>query len=100
MNTDFLTYLLSLHRRPSRALHIGAHAGQHVAAFAALGIETWHVEAIPSVYEVLKETCASYQDQHAVLACLSDIANQDATLHLASNDFESSSFYRDIEIKK
>jgi len=88
---DYLCKKYSL--RPPGVLHLGANEGQEAPAYAAAGIErvVW-VEALPQVFDVLKQKIAPIRGSVALLACLSDVDNQQVDFHVASNDGQSSSF--------
>jgi FkbM family methyltransferase len=77
--------------KPRKALHIGASYGQEASLYQALGIETWHIEAIPEVFECLQQNIAGLGGQHPVHACLSSEAGLFTTFHIANNDGLSSS---------
>ena len=89
---DYLCKKYSL--RPPGVLHLGANEGQEAPAYAAAGIErvVW-VEALPQVFDVLKQKIAPIRGSVALLACLSDVDNQQVDFHVASNDGQSSSFF-------
>jgi FkbM family methyltransferase len=75
---------------PRRLLHIGASKGNESAYYSRHGIEAWHVEAIPAVFEQLQATCARQQGQHALQACLSNQEGQAVSFNIASNSYSSS----------
>lgn len=80
--------------RPNRLLHIGANAGQEATAYAAKAIEAWHVEANPSTYQMLSETCRSLPNQHSINACITNKNGENLTFFVANNDSLSSSILR------
>lgn len=75
---------------PRTLLHIGASTGNESAYYSAHGIEAWHVEAIPEVYEQLRAACSRQHGQHAVQACLSSRPGQTISFNIASNSYSSS----------
>jgi FkbM family methyltransferase len=77
--------------KPRKALHIGASYGQEAGLYHTLGIETWHIEAIPQVFELLQNNLDGLAGQHPVHACLSSEAGLSTTFHIANNDGLSSS---------
>lgn len=58
-------------RKPRKILHIGANRGE-AGLYGRHGIEGYHVEAIPQIFEILKARCAKTTNQTAILACLDD----------------------------
>jgi FkbM family methyltransferase len=75
---------------PRRLLHIGASTGTESFYYNAQGIEAWHVEAIPEVYEQLVATCSTRPLQHPIQACLSSKAGETISFNIASNSHSSS----------
>jgi FkbM family methyltransferase len=88
-------YLCKKYRlRPPGVLHLGANEGQEAAAYAAAGIRrvVW-VEALPELFDALRaKAVANYPGSVALLACLSDVDNQQVQFNVASNGGQSSSF--------
>lgn len=76
---------------PKKILHIGANNGGEAGYYAQNGIEAWHVEAIPDVFERLVENCSSKDFQHPILACLSNTAGKEVAFNISSNSGLSSS---------
>lgn len=72
--------------------HLGSSFGQEREAYAKQGIEwvIW-VEAIPEVFEKLKENIKPYPHNIAINACLSDKDGERRKFRVASNDGQSSS---------
>jgi FkbM family methyltransferase len=56
-----------------------------------MGLEGWHVEAIPALFQEVAERCASYPSQHAIHACLSNTDGAVIEFNVASNNGLSSS---------
>lgn len=75
---------------PRRILHLGANNGQEAKIYAASGIEGWHVEAIPKVFDILQQTCATVSGQTAIHACLDAEAGRQIEFNVASNGESSS----------
>jgi FkbM family methyltransferase len=76
---------------PRKLLHIGANNGGEAGYYAQNGIEAWHVEAIPDVYQRLVENCSSKKSQHPILACLSRVEGEQVNFNISSNSGLSSS---------
>jgi FkbM family methyltransferase len=78
--------------KPEGVLHIGASEGQEAEVYLRNGIkkQIW-IEAIPDIYEKLKENLKSNPDAKAVNACISDQHGETVTFHIASNGGQSSS---------
>lgn len=79
----------AIERTPRKILHIGANRGGEARAYAAHGIEGYHVEAIPEIFEILSANCARTPNQTAIQACLDDAVRQ-VEFNVSSN-FASSS---------
>lgn len=75
----------------SRLLHVGANEGQEANRYSSLGIQAWHVEAIPTVYSKLQAALEPFPDQIPLNRCLSSIEGAVTTFHIASNSGQSSS---------
>ncbi len=76
----------------SRVLHIGANDGAEAQSYEDLGLEGWHIEALPDVHEKLAAVCAGLPRQNSVLACL-DEKIHDVEFNIASNQAMSSSLF-------
>lgn len=59
--------------------------------YQRLGLQVWWVEPIPSVFAQLRDNLRGYPTQHAIQALVSDADGAEVTLHIASNNGESSS---------
>lgn len=77
--------------KPRKLLHIGANCGAEAKYYSQNGIEAWHVEAIPEVYDRLCENLSSYESQHPIHACLSSIPGESVSFNISSNSGLSSS---------
>lgn len=74
-------------------LHIGASEGQEAPEYARQGIqEMLFIEAIPSVYNVLKEKISQYPRAIAVNACIGDEDGKEVQFNIANNGGQSSSY--------
>ncbi|MDP2677321.1 MAG: FkbM family methyltransferase [Rhodoferax sp.] len=80
-------------KRPEIIIHIGANTGQEVEKYEALNLTGYLVEAIPTVFNTLKEKCSTSSRQYAINACLSDIAGKEISFNVASNGGQSSSIF-------
>lgn len=80
-----------IERTPRKILHIGACRGE-AGLYSRHGIEGYHVEAIPQMFEVLKGHCAKASKQTPIQACL-DEDIRTVEFNVATN-FASSSFLR------
>ena len=92
MNITFYSLLTKSGIKPKSILHVGANRGQEAKLYNSLGIEGWHVEAIPAVYdEFLVSACKNFPDKHAINACLSDTDGNIVKFNIASNQGQCSS---------
>lgn len=74
-------------------LHIGASEGQEAPEYARQGIqEMLFIEAIPSVYNVLKEKISQYPRAIALNECIGDEDGKEVQFHIANNGGQSSSY--------
>lgn len=73
-------------------LHLGASYGQEASLYNEVtdGEVLW-VEAIPTVFEQLRENIKPYPKQTAIKACLSNIDGQEVVFHISNNESQSSS---------
>jgi FkbM family methyltransferase len=90
-----LLWTLERHKikKPRKILHIGANTGGEARYYSENGMIAWHVEAIPSVFKVLCETCHKFDGQYAVHACLSELPGQRLQFNISSNAGLSSSLF-------
>ena len=79
--------------RSGGVLHIGAHKGQEADLYNQHSASVLWIEAIPEVYNLLKQNIASFENQKAILALLGDINQESVPFHISSNDAVSSSIY-------
>lgn len=79
--------------RPKGVLHIGASEGQEAPEYARQGIqEMLFIEAIPSVYEILRMKIAGYPRAIAVNECIGDEDGKEVEFNIADNGGQSSSY--------
>lgn len=78
---------------PKGIVHCGASSGQERQKYADLGIPMviW-IEAIPEVYNELKENLKNYPNQIAVNACLGEFDGEEKVFNVSNNEAQSSSF--------
>lgn len=77
---------------PTGVLHLGASEGQERDFYKGLGVKkvVW-IEAIPEIFEKLKENIKHYSGQRAMLACLSNEDDKEVWFNISSNHGQSSS---------
>ena len=71
--------------KPKRVLHVGANNGAEAKYYSENGIEAWHIEAIPGVFDALCANCKAHTEQHALLACLSSRSGEHVNFNISSN---------------
>ena len=78
--------------KPTGVLHVGANTGQEAGAYYKNGIEKsiW-IEAIPSIFEQLKNNISLYKNAIAFNECVSDVDGQVVEFKITNNNGESSS---------
>jgi FkbM family methyltransferase len=91
MRKDFYEFLRSSGAEPKKILHVGANAGQEASMYDQMGIEAWHVEAIPDIYNELLKACSQLNSQNAICACVSHEEGLEVEFNIASNSGLSSS---------
>ncbi len=74
-------------------LHLGAHKGNEAEVYSWFGKKVFWVEAIPYIYNQLKDNIHPYKNQKAVCALLGDRDNLEKKFYISSNDAASSSIY-------
>lgn len=72
-------------------IHVGANTGQERAKYDQLGVRVLWIEPIPEVFEQLESNIASYPQQKAVKALLTDVHGSQYNFNIASNGGASSS---------
>lgn len=77
--------------QPKGVLHLGAHTGEEAAAYRQAGAERviWF-EANPRTFDQLAAHLASFPEQRAVHAAVSDVDDHMVTFTIASNNQSSS----------
>ena len=80
--------------KPKGVLHIGGSTGQERFFYAEAGIENviW-VEALPNVFQTLKQNVSGYPKNICLNACISEVDGQEVTFNVSSNGGESSSIF-------
>jgi FkbM family methyltransferase len=86
-------------RKSSGILHVGASFGQEAPTYSMLEKKVIWVEAIPAVFNDLRNNISAYPNQIAVNALLGD-AKCDKLFYLTNNNFMSSSTYKLNEMSK
>jgi FkbM family methyltransferase len=77
--------------RTTKLLHVGANKGQEAATYSSLGIQAWHIEAIPEIYKELVKALKPFPDQYPLNKCLSSSEGVLADFNISSNGGLSSS---------
>ena len=77
---------------PNGVLHLGASEGQERGFYNSLGVKKviW-VEAIPEVYEKLKENVKPFPNQIAINFCVSNEDDKEVEFNISNNEAQSSS---------
>ena len=76
--------------KPRGVIHIGAHEGQELSDYLAMGVERiLYIEANPAVFERLQKKVINYPSVQAV-CCAIGKENGTVTLHITSMDQSSS----------
>lgn len=79
--------------RPTGVLHLGASEGQEMATYRQLGMSpVVFVEAIPAVFEKLKEKMAYYPEAICINECIGDEDGKTVFFNVSNNQAESSSY--------
>jgi len=75
-------------------IHIGAHKGQEAWIYEKFGQHNvFWIEAIPEIYEQLKENLKEYPKQFAINELVTDKVNKKYKFYLSNNNLESSSIF-------
>jgi FkbM family methyltransferase len=77
--------------KSKKLLHIGANTGQEAKLYHDLGLKAWHIEAIPDIYEQMKENLRFFNNQIPLNYCLSSHPDESIEFHIANNGGQSSS---------
>ena len=75
-------------------LHLGAHKGTEAEVYNWFGKKVIWIEAIPYIYDQLKENIYSYKNQKAFCALLGDQDDIKKNFNISNNDGASSSVYK------
>lgn len=74
-------------------LHCGGSTGQERDLYSSIGdIDVWWIEAIPEVYEQLKENIKGCKNQCAIKACIGDVDGEEVEFNVSNNEAQSSSY--------
>jgi len=78
--------------KPTGVFHVGASSGQEAKSYNDCGLTKviW-IEAIPKVFNQLKERIKHYPEMYCINACVSDKTGEQVTFHISSNEAQSSS---------
>ncbi len=82
-----------------KVLHIGAHKGEEAIKYCSMGIEGWHIEANPEIYEELKAKVNSCERQYSFSYCLSEKEDEVVDFHIL-NTLQGSSCLELGSVKK
>lgn len=83
----------------SGVIHVGGSTGQERDLYAAKGLRVVWIEPLPEQFKTLKSNIAGLADQIAINALVTDRDGEMRTLHVASNNGESSSIF-DLSLHK
>jgi FkbM family methyltransferase len=75
-------------------LHLGAHKGEEADIYQWLGKKVIWIEAIPKVFNQLKDNLYFYSDQEAYCLLLGDMDNIKKIFYISNNDSVSSSLFK------
>lgn len=75
-------------------LHLGAHKGQEADIYQWLGKKVIWIEAIPKIYDQLKDNLYFYKNQQAYCLLLGDTDNLKKSFFISNNDSASSSLFK------
>ena len=81
--------------QPTGVLHIGASEGQEANTYHNLKVDrvVW-IEAIPNIYDRLKQNLGRYPNQEALHACIGDVEGKHVGFNIANNGGQSSSLLK------
>lgn len=97
---DLPQLLKKYNLKPSGVLHVGASSGQERTIYHKCGLDNvlW-IEAIPSVFNELKENIKPYPQMFCINVCVADKDGQEITFNVANNEGQSSSILELAEHK-
>ena len=75
-------------------LHLGAHKGEEADIYQWLGKKVIWVEALPKVFDQLKDNLYFYSNQEAYCLLLGDMDNIKKSFYISNNDSVSSSLFK------
>jgi FkbM family methyltransferase len=75
-------------------LHLGAHKGEEADIYQWLGKKVIWVEAIPKIFNELKDNLYFYSNQNAYCLLLGDMDNIKKSFYISNNDSVSSSLFK------
>jgi FkbM family methyltransferase len=78
-------------RKITGLIHVGANTGQERALYAKHNLDVVWVEAIPAVFEKLRENLAGYPTQRAYQCLMTNEEGREYIFHVATNEGQSSS---------
>ena len=74
-------------------LHLGAHKGQEADIYQWFGKKVIWIEAIPEIFDQLKDNLYFYNNQKAYCMLLGDMDNLKKSFFISNNDSASSSLF-------
>ena len=75
-------------------LHLGAHKGQEADIYQWFGKKVIWIEAIPKIFDQLKDNLYFYDNQEAYCLLLGDMDNTKKSFFISNNDSASSSLFK------
>lgn len=75
-------------------LHLGAHKGQEADIYQWFGKKVIWIEAIPKIFDQLKDNLYFYKNQEAYCLLLGDTDNLKKSFFISNNDSASSSLFK------
>jgi len=92
MLIPFKDLLSKYNFRPSGVFHIGGSTGQEAPDYFAAGVHNAiFIEAIPSVFETLKQNLIKYPKMVGLNHCISDKTGEVVNFNISNNEAQSSS---------
>lgn len=87
-------YLFQKYRiKPTGIIHLGASTGQEMATYRQLGMSPIvFVEAIPEIFEKLKNNMISYPEATCINECIGDVDGKEVIFNVSNNEAQSSSY--------
>ena len=75
-------------------LHLGAHKGEEADIYQWLGKKVIWIEAIPKIFDQLKQNLSSYGNQESYCLLLGDMDNVKKSFFISNNNSVSSSLFK------